>query len=254
MSADPLALVRSLVPQPPPGAARERLVLEGVRFVHCAWPRCRFERLVVSRVLLQSSAGRRFVAARRSEGVPVHEVSPEVFRSVSTAKRASGILAVVRVPPARLPAEPGSPWLVVRSIRSPGNLGSLIRTLAALGGGGLVVLGDSLDPWEPDVVRASMGGIFAIPVVRTEWTPLLRWSRRHRVRILAAEPSGDAVLGRFRLPRRVAFFLGDERQGIHPRDLRRCDGTVAVPTHPPVPSLNVAQTGAMLLWEAQRKG
>ncbi len=249
MSADPLALVRSLRAHP----RRDRLVIEGVRFVHCAWPRCRFERLLVSRTLLRSSAGRAFVTARRADGLPIHDITPEEFRSLSTGLRASGLLAVVRPPTPPLPENPGGAWLVVRSIRNPGNLGSLIRTLSALGAGGLAVLGDDLDPWDPDVVRASMGGIFSIPVVRTDWRALSRWSRHHRVRILAAEPGADTVLGRVRLPRRVAFFLGDERKGIHPRDLRRCDGTISIPTHPPVPSLNVAQAGSMLLWEASRK-
>ena len=242
------SLVRDL--NTPAGRARRgRLFVEGVRFVHRAADAGALERLVVSKALLRSPPGQRLVRHRARDGVPVTRVTPEQFRSLSTAQRASGLAAIVRTPWRSLADLGPGPLLVVRRLRSNGNLGTLMRSADALGAGGLVVIGDAVDPWSPDVVRASMGSVFGLPIVRCSLPDLLALDRR----LLAADADGSIALGHDPLPPRVAFFLGDERKGIAPEDRRRCHGAVRIPMVGSVDSLNVAQAGTVLLYEATRQ-
>jgi TrmH family RNA methyltransferase len=244
------SLVRALA-SPRARHQHRLLVAEGVRFALRAHDAGLTRGLVVSPVLLRSAAGQRFVRHRRREGVPVARVSPEAFRRLSTSARASGLIAVVDRPDESLPAAVEGPWLVLRRVRSAGNLGTLIRSAEAFGAGGLAVVG-AVDPWAPDVVRASMGGIFGLRIARCRFDELQAWAGRHDVRLLAADAHGELRLGRDRLPGRVAFVLGDERTGVPSEDRRRCDGSVGIPMAGGADSLNLAQAGTVLLYEASR--
>lgn len=226
--------------------------VEGVRFVHAAAAAGRLRGLLTSPVLLRSVPGRHLVRAQRRLGLPMVEVTPEEYRAVSTERRASGLMGVCALPDDALPDRPRGAFLVVRSIRTPGNLGTLIRSAASLGGAGLVVLGGGSDPYDPDVVRASMGAVFDLPVVRCSVRTLGRWARARGVPLLAAEPDGGRVLGRDPLPEAVAVVLGDERDGVATEDRRWCSGSLAIPMVAGPGSLNVAQAGTVVLWEACR--
>ncbi len=248
-----LDLVRRLHQRDVRDSRREALI-EGVRFVLSVDPR-RVRAVVWSPKLVTSGPARRWVRARERDGVPLTRLTPEEFRSVSSARRASGVAAVIRAPIAELHATHArthGPWLAVRTVRAPGNLGTLLRSAAAFGAEGLILLGGSVDPWDRDVIRASMGGIFRLTVARGDAPDLARWGQRQGISILAATPDADDLLGRRPLPRRVVFLLGDERRGVSAEDLRTCRGRVRIPMAPGTDSLNLAQAGTVLLYEAQR--
>lgn len=237
-------------------AGRDRhgvLFVEGVRFVHRAAD-VGIDHLIRSKALLRSPAGQRLARHLRRDGVPTLDVPPECFRRVSTALHASGLAALVRTPWRELDQLGSGPVLVFRRLRSNGNLGTLIRSAEALGAGGIVCLGRGVDPWSPDVIRASMGGVFGVPIVRCSATELRAWAAANGVSILAAEAEGACALGLEPLPSRVAFLLGDERKGIAPEDRRHCDGSVRIPMVGAADSMNVAQAGTVLLYEAVRAG
>ncbi len=246
-----LALARRL------SSRRERdqhglLFIEGVRFLHCAARAGAIQRVVESKALLRSPAGQRLARQLRRRGLPCTRVSPEQFRAMSTAPRASGLAALARPPWSTLDQLGTGPLLLLRAVRADGNLGTLIRSAEALGGGGLVCVGPSIDPWSPAVVRASMGAVFDLPIVRTAPTALLDWTRSRPLTLLAARAEGAIALGAAPLPPRVGFLLGDERKGVAPEDLAWCDGSVRIPMVGASDSLNVAQAGTVLLYEATR--
>ncbi len=100
--------------------------------------------LVASEKLLKSAPGRSIARQLRGAGTPFARASPEQFRSISRAERASGVGAVLRQrvePLHRIAPRRGLCWVVLRSVRSPGNFGSLVRTSAAVGGAGFILLG-----------------------------------------------------------------------------------------------------------------
>jgi TrmH family RNA methyltransferase len=99
-------------------------------------------------------------------------------------------------------------------VRSPGNLGTLIRTSEAFGGAGFILLGSSIDPFRSDVVRASMGTIFRQQFVRTQLPALQAWRQQHQFTVIGASPDGTKDLCRLKYPNSTLLFLGEERKGL----------------------------------------
>ena len=205
--------------------------------------------------LLSSPVAEKLVRRRRRAGTPVVKVSPGAFRSFSKASRPSGVAAIAeqRVTPLERvdPAE-GLFWLVLDSVRSPGNLGTLLRTSAAVGGGGVILAGPRVDPFDPVTVRASMHALLRQRVVRTDPGELGRWIKERRLRLTGASPAGGTTHFRHRFARPALIALGDERTGLSRSLGRLCHATVRIPMRPGADSLNLGVAGALLMYEVVR--
>jgi TrmH family RNA methyltransferase len=213
------------------------------------------ETLVYSEKLLIVPVARRLVRDRRRAGTPTHHISPETFREISTTSRASGVGAIVSQrwsPFHRAPPRAGLCWVVLEAVRSKGNLGSLIRTSEAIGGAGFILVGPRVDPFDPAVVRASMGALLRQTFIRTNHPSLRHWLRRHRCRVIGASPDGSAELHRFDYPRPTILVLGEERQGLSPFLRELCSDLVRIPMVGAADSLNLAVAGSLLLYEVYR--
>jgi TrmH family RNA methyltransferase len=141
---------------------------------------------------------------------------------------------------------------VLEAVRSERNLGSLIRTSEAIGGDGFILVGPRIDPFDPAVVRASMGALFRQTLIRTNECSLRNWVRRHRCRVIGASPDGSAELHRFDYPRPTILVLGEERRGLTPLQRDLCSDLVRIPMVGAVDSLNLAVAGSLLLYEVYR--
>ena len=236
--------------------ARRTFFVEGVRNVVQAiengFP---IETLVYSEKLLIVPIARRLVRDRHRSGTPTLHVSPETFRQISTTHHASGVGAIVSQrwsPLHGTSPRAGLCWVVLEAVRSEGNLGSLIRSSEAIGGAGFILVGPRPDPFDPAVVRASMGALFRQAFIRTNGPSLRHWLRRHRCRVIGASPDGSAELHRFDYPRPTILVLGEERHGLSPflRDL--CSDFVRIPMVGAADSLNLAVAGSLLLYEVYR--
>jgi TrmH family RNA methyltransferase len=230
--------------------------VEGVRnVVHAIESGFQIETLLYSEKLLIVPIARRLIRDRRRSGTPTLEVSPEAFRQVSSTPRASGVGAVVAQRWSSLHhASPktGLCWVLLETVRSEGNLGSLIRTSEAFGGAGFIFTGPLIDPYSPAVVRASMGAVFRQAFIRTNDRSLRNWVRRHRCRVVGAAPAGSADLHRFDYPRPTILVLGEERQGLSPLQRGLCTDLVRIPMVGLADSLNLAVAGSLLLYEVYR--
>jgi TrmH family RNA methyltransferase len=230
--------------------------VEGVRnVVHAIESGFHIETLVYSEKLLIVPIARRLVRDRCRSGTPTLEVTPEVFRQVSTTPRASGVGAVVAQrwsPLHSVSPKTGLCWVLLEAVRSEGNLGSLIRTSEAVGGGGFILVRPLIDPYAPAVVRASMGAVFRQAFIRTNDRSLGNWVRRHRCRVIGASPSGSADLHRFDYPRPTILVLGEERQGLSQVQRGLCTDLVRIPMAGAADSLNLAVAGSLLMYEVYR--
>ena len=142
--------------------------------------------------------------------------------------------------------------MVVGQIRTPGNLGTLMRTACAAGAAGFIFLGDGADAFHPQVVRASMGAIFGLPLVRTNMTNLRRWIEEHGVQVIGASPDGELLFNRTRYGARVMLMIGEERRGLTVEQRALCDQLVRIPMQDNLDSLNAAVAGSLLLYEVLR--
>jgi RNA methyltransferase, TrmH family len=180
------------------GRERERLVLiEGHRVVETVLGGGHPFRFA----LLSTGSSReedRVAGALEEKGTEVRVVEPEVLRGVSDTETPQGLLAVVEEPSAVLPtgravAGRGGIVLVLDQVQDPGNVGTLIRSAAALGAERVLVLDGTADPWSPKAVRASAGFSFRIPVHRLSLGEALDWLEASRTPLLVAEASGTDV-------------------------------------------------------------
>ena len=230
--------------------------IEGVRnFVNIIDNGFDITLIVFSEKLLTAPLARKLVRSSRRGGVPSISVTPEQFRRISHTERASGIGAIVHQRWSRLQdvsPQAGLCWSAVETVRSPGNLGTLIRTSAAVGDAGFIFVGGSVDPYDPDVIRASMGSLFSQKFVRTNFSALRHWIHHHCCPAIGASPDGIADLHQFNYPHSSLLLLGEERQGLTPQQRDLCQHLVRIPMVGAVDSLNLAVAGSLLMYEVYR--
>ncbi|MEM8605341.1 MAG: RNA methyltransferase, partial [Cyanobacteria bacterium P01_H01_bin.121] len=210
--------------------------------------------LYSEKLLIVPPARQRIRQARRN-GTPTIKLSPEQFRRVSTAERASGVGLVLRQhwsPLDCVSPQAGLCWLVLETVRSPGNLGTLIRSSEAVGGAGLILLNNHIDPFDPNVVRASMSSLLKQRLVRTNYRHLKRWIEQYRPQVIGASPEGQCNLHQFEYPPSVLLLLGEERKGLTQLQRQLCDHFVQIPMIGETDSLNLAVAGSLMLYEVLR--
>ncbi len=183
-------------------------------------------------------------------------VSPEVMAALCTTESPEGAVAVAAS--RQIPSPPLAAvrlGLVLQTLQDPGNLGSLIRVVAATGADGLWLSTDSVDPQNPKVLRASAGQWFRCPPqVLPDLPAWIQVCRRQGIRILAAtlSQSGNCYWDQD-LTQPTLFLLGNEGAGLSESLIQQADGQVWIPMAAGVESLNVAMTGGLLLYEALRQ-
>jgi RNA methyltransferase, TrmH family len=236
--------------------ARGLFFIEGVRnFVQAMDNHCQIATILFSEKLLTAPLARKLVRNARRSGVRCLNLAPEQFRQISRTERASGVGAIAHQPWSKLPdvsPHTGLCWVVVENMRSPGNLGTLIRTSEAVGGAGFILIGGRVDPFDSDVIRASMSAILCQKFVRTNLSELRRWMHRHRCPCIGASPDGNIDLHQFNYPASTLLFLGEERQGLTQQQRELCQDLVRIPMVGTADSLNLAVAGSLLMYEVYR--
>jgi TrmH family RNA methyltransferase len=149
---------------------------------------------------------------------------------------------------------PKDPLLIVaESIEKPGNLGTILRSADAAGADAVVVCDRCTDIWNPNVVRASVGTLFTVPVVEAPQEKVFAWLEQKGIKIVAATPSAKESYTRVDLKVPCAIAVGTEQLGLSQQWLDRADICVRIPMLGAADSLNVAMATTLLLYEAVRQ-
>lgn len=190
------------------------------------------------------------LARLRVAGVPLSPVSATEFASAADTDAPQGILAVAEIPrwtPEDLP--PARTVLVLDAVQDPGNVGTIIRTAAALGVDVTLALPGTVDLWNAKVVRSAMGALVSHPVVSLSWPAAARWLTERETALWVAETAGvtlaDSVAAR---PPRLALVVANEGAGVSPTVAAAASHRVAIPMRAGVESLNVAVATGILLY------
>ena len=198
--------------------ARGLFFIEGVRnFIVAVDHRFSVDTLLYSEKLLINPLARKLVRRLKRAGVPFARVTPEQFRRVSKSERASGVAAILRQRVQKLDQvqlTDLSCWTALSHVRSAGNFGTLMRTSAATGAAGFILLGDSIDPFDPVGVRATMGALFKQTIVRTTAEQLRCWVRMNNIEVIGASPDGAEDYRQVVYTRPALLMLGGERKGL----------------------------------------
>ena len=214
------------------------------------------ETLIYSEILCRHPGSQKHVRTAKRQGVRVLRVTPDQFRSISQTPRASGLGAVLRqhwTPLAEIDPRRGLCWLALSHIRNPGNLGTILRTAEAVGAAGVIVMGHDCDPFDPDVVRPSMGGIFNLAFSRTTEAEFAAWSRRVGARVIATSPRGETAYTEMPIEPPLVILLGEERKGLAEGELAASTHCVRIPIAGRADSLNVGVAAGVMLYEVMRR-
>ncbi|MPM47293.1 23S rRNA (uridine(2479)-2'-O)-methyltransferase [bioreactor metagenome] len=191
-----------------------------------------------------------------AEGVRLYEVPEFMLVKMAYRDRPEGLIATAHMLRHRLgdlPVVANGLYLVAERVEKPGNLGSMLRSADAAGVDGLIICDKTTDIYNPNVIRASTGALFAVPLAEATTAETFDWLRIHRIRILAATPHTENIYTEVDLTRSVAIVVGTEQYGLTERWMTECDLPVKIPMLGKIDSLNVATATTILLYEAARQ-
>ncbi len=189
---------------------------------------------------------------------PTYTFAPRLFDEVSETVTPQGIIAICHIKRTSLEdiISLGKDCVIMcEKLQDPGNIGTVIRTAHASFCGGVVLTKGSCDLYNPKIVRATMSGIFSIPVVQNEDSrAVIEYFRKSGYSIVAGALTGNSVdLYDADLCGKVLIIVGNEGNGVEKETLSLCDSVIKIPMHPDAESLNAAVAGAVMMYEHYRQ-
>jgi RNA methyltransferase, TrmH family len=189
-------------------------------------------------------------------GAQLFELTKDTFAKVAYRERPDGLLAVAPQWKRSLDdfALPESPFLlVVEAIEKPGNLGTILRSADAAGCHAVIVCDPVTDIFNPNVVRASTGVLFSVPLFVEESGRVLAWLKERGIRTVATTPAAEKIYSAVGLRGPLAVVMGSEQYGLSDFWLKNASVTVKIPMAGQADSLNVAMATIITLFEAVRQ-
>lgn len=189
-------------------------------------------------------------------GTDVVEIAATPFEKMAARGQPEGLLAIAPQVTGDLnqhTPQPQSYYLIAEAITNPGNLGTILRSADGAGTHGVILCDPGTDLFHPDVVQASVGTFFSVPIFISSTEQTLAWCRAHHIQILSATPDTDTLYTDVDLCGSVAIVVGTERQGLTDTWLKTADFQVKLPMLGQANSLNVAMAATLLLYEVARQ-
>ncbi len=203
---------------------------------------------------LKSDIGLDLLEEAQRMGIRVLQVSERVIESISLRDNPQGIIGVAKIFRTDLneiPLSGRTCLLWAHEIRDPGNIGTMIRTCDAFGVDGFILTGRSADPFDPKSIRASMGSIFAVPLIlERELDDVMGFLKGKGFHLLATSPHAERVSCRMAYPFPLAVMVGNEGEGLPEWLMRAADERVRIPMVGRADSLNVSVAAGVILYEA----
>ncbi|WP_420613533.1 TrmH family RNA methyltransferase [Candidatus Spongiisocius sp.] len=191
-----------------------------------------------------------------ASGARCHRLAPGPFRKAAYRDRPEGLLAVAPqfdTGLERIRLGPDPLLLVMEGIEKPGNLGTMLRTADAAGVNAVIVADPTTDPFNPNVVRASLGCLFTVPLAVSTTESATRWMAEHGIKALVTTPSAPDLYWHADYSGAAAVVVGSEQYGLSERWLDGRFPKARIPMDGSADSLNAATAAALVLFEAIRR-
>ncbi len=188
--------------------------------------------------------------------IPCEIVADSVFDAMAETVTPQGVLAIVRMPEYSLEdmIEKAGTLVLLENLRDPGNLGTIIRTAEAAGVAGILLSKESVDIYNPKVIRSTMGAVYRVPFLYVEdFMELLKELSAKDVRLLASHLKGKKTFDKADYSGKVGILIGNEANGLSDEAAELAAEKVIIPMAGSVESLNAAVAAALLMYEAYRK-
>ncbi|MGN6534950.1 MAG: TrmH family RNA methyltransferase [Mesorhizobium sp.] len=214
------------------------------------------------RTLVFAKAGRGNPAVEKAAartvaaGGTVLEVSEKVLSAITRRDNPQMVVGVFSQRFAALKdirPKPGHVWVALDRVRDPGNLGTVLRTVDAVGARGVILVGDTTDPFAVETVRATMGSIFAVPVAKVTQGEFLAWRKGFSGLVAGTHLKGAVDYRSVDFSGRpVLLLMGNEQQGLPDELAASCDRLLRIPQAGRADSLNLAVATGVMLYEIRR--
>lgn len=188
--------------------------------------------------------------------VTIIEVSKRVFEKIAFGDRLEGFVAVakqVKKTLEDLPLTKESALVLLEAIEKPGNLGAIMRTCEAAGIDAVLVCDGKTDIFNPNVIRASTGACFSLPIVEVSSQDAIQWLKEKKIKIISAVPGANLDYWQADLSTPCAIVFGCEDKGISQAMLATSEVKISIPMRGKVDSLNVSTSAAVILYELLRQ-
>jgi len=221
----------------------QRHVIQGIQ------ENSRIELIIICTALLKSDAANKILQTASDEGIKIIEVNEKVFRTMASKEGPQGIAAVFHQNWFSFSEISNGIWVGLDQVQDPGNLGSILRTLDAIGGKGILLIGNCTDPFHPTSVRASMGAIFTQKIIRTTQSGFIEWTAGGKFTIVGSSCGDGKDYQSLSYHDSTILLMGSEQKGLNEKLISVCDQLIHIPMNGKVDSLNLSNATSIILYE-----
>jgi len=235
----------------------QAFLIEGVKMVEEALRDNLGVKMIVASPSLVQHHGKGVLKLAENRSVEVLWVSERLMDSIAESKTPQPVMAVVNM---KASSEQGlltnnaGLIVLVHQLQDPGNLGTIIRTAEAVGASGVAITPNTVDPYNPKAIRASMGSILRVPVVHSvDASAFILICKQKGFQTVATVLTGRTTHFDIDLKKPTVMVLGQEGAGLPQDIMADIDLQVRIPMSSTIDSLNVATAAAVILYEAFRQ-
>lgn len=248
--------IKGLVAQRKHRAERGLFVAEGLKFaidaLSTGW---RIDMLALGPEGRDSAQVQQVAATARARGASILEMPTAVLANITRRDNPQMLVGVYEqrlVAPAGIRPEGATVWIALDHVRDPGNLGTIIRTADAVGASGVILVGETTDPFAVEAVRATMGSLFHVPLAKLSREAFKALAKTWPGPVVGTHLSGttDYRSADYREP--VLLVMGNEQAGLSDDMAAACSTLVRIPQAGQADSLNLAVATAVMLYEIRR--
>lgn len=195
------------------------------------------------------------LARMKKAGARVLTASERVLAAVSRKDNPQTVIAAFKQRVSNLsefPSDGTRRWVALYEVRDPGNLGTIVRTADAAGVDGVILIGQTCDPFSVEAVRATMGSLFAMPIAEAEFDDFNAWRKSVSARMIAASMRGARAHDKADYGQRSIVLMGNEQSGLPVDVENQCDELVRIPMMGKADSLNLASAASVMIYEVWR--
>ena len=195
----------------------------------------------------------RVIAATEAGGGEIVEVTREILEKIARRDNPQAVLGVFAQrfgDLASLAQDQTGVFVALEQVRDPGNLGTIIRTADAAGCGGVILVGDCCDPYSVEGVRATMGSIFAVPIVKASVPEFLAWRQSWPGSVVGTLLTATVDHRQAAYQKPTLILMGNEQQGLTPEMAAACDVNVKIPMRGRADSLNLSVATGIMIYAA----
>ncbi len=234
----------------------KRFLVEGLKLVASALDTdFRLDIFVFGKKVADHELVQKIAARTKAHGGMVLEVSQQVLSKITRRDNPQMVLGIFQQPyfdKSLIQAKERDLWVALEGVKDPGNLGTIIRTADAAGVKGLILVGETTDPFALETTRATMGSIFALPIIRFQEDAFTKFCQNWKGMLVGTHLEGAVDYRTLDYNKPTILFMGNEQSGLPDNLAQCCSDLVKIPQKGQADSLNLAIATGIMLFEIQR--